>query len=398
MLTFPVLLSFSLREDKAKGTRTNMNIDSSSLLFIWLLPLTSCGAMTTGQKPSLPTASDQLTTQEASALASAPPQAAATTNVHPAPPPQTFTPSVQTEAPSTFTARPQRNHSQPAENPTTGAAGVSTRPSTPATAHASTETSPTPSTDATTAAASTSASRSTDTAAVTTSPPTETTALGLTTTPPTQSTQNKPGVLPSPTTTTKDATKPQKKKAAPGKQASYESKHGVVVGWVVGGALVLMMLSFLLIYIKKRKLSEQQITTKNWAGPSPFIENGRDDGQDGPRSSNRISLSSFLPHRMSRRLSLLPEAEEELEDITPGSTFGDRQQEASSAQQGAGQEDPGREGGGGGGAASPDVKEEPVPAASPQADPPASPGLEAVGLTDPLPPNGVGGQRSGVTG
>lgn len=371
-----------------------MNIDSSSLLFIWLLPLTSCGAMTTGQKPSLPTASEQLTTQEASALASPPPQPAAATNVHAAPPPQTFTPSAQTEAPSTVTARPQRNHSQLAENPTTGAAGVSTRPTTPATAPASTETSPTPSTDATTAAASTSASRSTDTTAIPMSPPTETTASVLTT-PPTQSTQNKPGVLPSPTTTTKDATKPQKKKAAPGKQASYESNHGVVVGWVVGGALVLMMLSFLLIYIRKRKLGERQITTKNWAGPSPFIENGRDDGQDGPRSSNRISLSSFLPHRMSRRLSLLPEAEEELEDIIPGSTFGDRHQEASSAQQGAGQEDPGREGGGGGGGASPDVKEEPVQAASPQADPSASPGPEAVGLTDPLAPNGVGDSAQG---
>lgn len=213
----------------------------------------------------------------------------------------------------------------------------------------------------------------------------------LTTAPPTQST-NKPGVLPSPTTTTKDATKPQKKKAAPGKQASFESNHGVVVGWVVGGALVLMMLSFLLIYIRKRKLSEQQVTAKNWAGPSPFIENGQDDGQDGPRSSNRISLSSFLPQRMSRQLSLLPEAEEELEDIIPGSTFGDRHQEASSAQQGAGQEDPGREGGG---AASPDVKEESVLAASPQTDTPASPGLEAVSLTDPLPPNGVGETAQG---
>lgn len=121
-----------------------------------------------------------------------------------------------------------------------------------------------------------------------------------------------------------------------GKKSVKVDGNGAVVAWVIGATLVLMMLSFLFIYIKKRKLKEQQITSKNWAGPSPFIENGEDSGQAKPHSSNRISLSSFLPLRASRRLSLLPEADEELEDVGPGSTFGDRQREASSAQQVAG--------------------------------------------------------------
>lgn len=175
----------------------------------------------------------------------------------------------------------------------------------------------------------------------------------------------------------KDATKAPKKKAVPRKTAKYEFNHGAVVGWVIGGTLVLMMLSFLVIYIQKHKLKEQQITTKNWAGPSPFIENGQDGSQDGVRSSHRISLSSFLPQRMSRRLSLLPEADEELEDISPGTTFGDRHPEASSAQQGAGQEAEGRKG------------EEEEKKNSGQTDTPTSVNLEALAL------NGVGERAEG---
>lgn len=99
-----------------------------------------------------------------------------------------------------------------------------------------------------------------------------------------------------------------------------------------------MMVGFLVIYIKKRKLQRQQITTKDWAGPSPFLEGGADNGQVTLRPSNRISLSSFLPQRLSKRLSLLPETDEELEDMTPG-TFGDKHQEALFAQEVAGNDE-----------------------------------------------------------
>lgn len=109
------------------------------------------------------------------------------------------------------------------------------------------------------------------------------------------------------------------------KQVSKSSSNdGKAVAGIIGGALVLMMVGFLFIYIKKRKLQRQQITTTDWAGPSPFLEGGADNGQVTLRSSNRISLSSFLPLRLSKRLSLLPETDEELVDMTPGTTFGDK--------------------------------------------------------------------------
>ncbi|XP_071378313.1 protein EVI2B-like [Centroberyx affinis] len=126
-------------------------------------------------------------------------------------------------------------------------------------------------------------------------------------------------------TTTKAKKKPKPplkpdEKAEPNKGKS----HGTAVAWIIGGALVLMMIGFLVIYVKKRKLQKQQINTRDWAGPSPFLDSGTDgDDQVELRSSNRISLSSFLPQRLSRRLSLLQETDEELEDIKPSSTFGD---------------------------------------------------------------------------
>lgn len=118
-------------------------------------------------------------------------------------------------------------------------------------------------------------------------------------------------------------TKAKKRQDAKSKKGTNHSK---AVAGLIGGALALMMAGFLVIYIKKRKLQRQQITTTDWAGPSPFLEGGADNGQSILRSSNRISLSSFLPQRLSKRLSLLPETDEELEDMTPGTTFGDKHQ------------------------------------------------------------------------
>lgn len=115
--------------------------------------------------------------------------------------------------------------------------------------------------------------------------------------------------------------KPNKKPDPPRKK--QETSNGKIVAGIIGGALVLMMIGFLVIYVKKQKLQKQQISTTNWAGPTPFLESGADDSQVTLRSSNRISISSFLPQRLSKRLSLLPEIGEEMEDITAGSTFGE---------------------------------------------------------------------------
>lgn len=319
-----------------------MKVDFWSLVFVWLLPPPSCGGVTVWQTHNLTTASDQLTTPEAPTLA------AETTSVHVRPSPQPFTTGMRTEAP-TFSTRPQRSTPEVVGGSTVGPAEVSVGPGTLATAEAPTETGPTPpGTDATTSSIRNASS-------IPTSPPPGATAAGSATAPPTGPTN------PADQTTTARGvfSKPPKKKAAPGKKA--KSNSGAVVGWLIGSTLVLMMLSFLVIYFKKRKLNQQQISTKNWAGPSPFIESGQDDGPDGARSSHRVSLSSFLPQRMSRRLSLLQEAEEEMEDISPGTTFGDRHQEAE-----------GRKG-------EDEAEETAVPAATPTSARP----------TEPLSPNGA---------
>lgn len=105
--------------------------------------------------------------------------------------------------------------------------------------------------------------------------------------------------------------------------------HGKIVAGIIGGALLLMIVGFIFIYVKKRKIKRQQILTKDWAGPSPFLDSRSDNGEVTLRSSNRISISSFLPQRLSRRLSLLPEEDQEMEDITEGTTFGSKRRKVS---------------------------------------------------------------------
>lgn len=118
---------------------------------------------------------------------------------------------------------------------------------------------------------------------------------------------------------------PKKKEFSPEESSQKEANTGKIVAGIIGGVLVLMVVCFLVIYIQKSKLHKQKMTTNEWAGPSPFINSGDDKGRVTLQSSNRISLSSFLPQRMSRRLSLLPEAGEEPENISLGTTFADHQ-------------------------------------------------------------------------
>uniref|UniRef100_A0A672HCF0 Uncharacterized protein n=1 Tax=Salarias fasciatus TaxID=181472 RepID=A0A672HCF0_SALFA len=129
-------------------------------------------------------------------------------------------------------------------------------------------------------------------------------------------------------------TKPKKKTDPPEEKAKSNAgtNHGKVVAGIIGGALLLMMVGFLVIHYKKRNLQRQNTTTSDWAGPSPFLESGSNNGHVAMRSSNRISLSGFLPQRLSKRLSLLPETDEEMEDMTPATTFGTKPLENSNGQ------------------------------------------------------------------
>ncbi|XP_028319565.1 cell wall integrity and stress response component 2 [Gouania willdenowi] len=107
-----------------------------------------------------------------------------------------------------------------------------------------------------------------------------------------------------------------------GNKPHEKRNHSKVIAGIICGTLALMVAGFVLIYIKKRKIKKQQLTTNDWAGPSPFLNSGAHNGQIALQTSNRISLASFLPQRLSKRLSLLPEAHEDMVNINLGSTFG----------------------------------------------------------------------------
>lgn len=356
-----------------------MDPNLSSLLLIWLL--TSCDAATTEQDDSVTTPIGHVTTQEAptSGPRLLPPDHTSRAQR----PAQTPAPAAPTGAAPTYPPSPELSNTTRAENATTRQqADVSMQPSPPATAWATAM--------ETSSSASTPSTHPPGTAAVTSTQPRKTTDVRPTAPAQTPATTKRtPG----------DILRPEGEGGRPKKEATKEGNHGTVVAGVIGGALVLMMVSFLFIYIKKRKLNEQQMTTTNWAGPSPFIERGDDSSQVRLRSSNRISLSSFLPQSLSRRLSLLPEADEEMEDIDPGTTFGDRREGASSAQQGAGRDVEGSTGAAA--AAAPEAKTTNGVAAKEgngvrAASPTSTPGdLMPVSLSDDHPANGVGETAQG---
>lgn len=113
-------------------------------------------------------------------------------------------------------------------------------------------------------------------------------------------------------TLTKVRKKPFKPRSPQGKNGP---NHGKIVAGLIGAALIVMMLGFLLIFIKKRRIQKQQITTTDWAGPSPFLDNAAEISMSNQMSSNQISLRSFLPQRLSA-----------LQEMTGDTTFAEKHQ------------------------------------------------------------------------
>ncbi|KAI3353940.1 hypothetical protein L3Q82_005138 [Scortum barcoo] len=348
--------------------KKTMTINFVSLIFIWLLSLTTSSQVTPGQSHSSTNvvtdeignhfAQDQETTQgmsssnplsevagnlthstvvevnateEKSYQPTTKPSLQTTQKM----PPKTFLPNIKTAATPTNPISSPLNTPMVGMKSTAGEQKVTTSPTMGVTSQAS-------NLSTTTRAAMQSSSTISQDAAKTltahpthkiTHPPTDPTQspnLISTTITSTKSAENKStstGFYKTSTATTQTPfihiTKAKKRQDSKSKKGTNDSK---AVAGIIGGALVLMIAGFLLIYIKKRKLQRQQITTTDWAGPSPFLEDGADNGQVTLRSSNRISLSSFLPLRLSKRLSLLPETDEELVDMTSGTTFGDKHQ------------------------------------------------------------------------
>uniref|UniRef100_A0A8C6T036 Uncharacterized protein n=1 Tax=Neogobius melanostomus TaxID=47308 RepID=A0A8C6T036_9GOBI len=133
--------------------------------------------------------------------------------------------------------------------------------------------------------------------------------------------------IPPPVVTKRHATSNKNQEEETGGEAEKRMQNGKIVAGLIGGALLAMIVGFLVILYKRQKLKQHQISTTEWAGPTPFLEPGGGDGDNGHvtlRSASRISLTSFLPQRLSKRLSLLAESAEEMQDMqemTAGTTF-----------------------------------------------------------------------------
>ncbi|XP_041733916.1 proteoglycan 4 [Coregonus clupeaformis] len=133
------------------------------------------------------------------------------------------------------------------------------------------------------------------------------------------------------TTTAKKKPMPPLTKTANKDESKKTGNHGTVVAVLIGGTLVLMLVGFGVIFVRKRIQQRMQLQNTTWAGPSPLLDGGvqselgNDDSSDVHlRGSNRISSSGFLSQRLSMRLSLLQETDKEflMGEIPAGSTFG----------------------------------------------------------------------------
>lgn len=121
----------------------------------------------------------------------------------------------------------------------------------------------------------------------------------------------------------------KKGKDPPEDNSKKKDSHATIVASIIGGALIIMIIGFIAIFFRKQKSKQQHVLTKDWAGPSPFLENSTENSHANFMLSNRISVSSFLPQRLSRKLSLLPEEDQELDEIMTGATFGGKRDERS---------------------------------------------------------------------
>ncbi|XP_060800028.1 mucin-2 [Neoarius graeffei] len=131
------------------------------------------------------------------------------------------------------------------------------------------------------------------------------------------------------TTSTTKATPPK----PPIKDGDKKRHPGPIVASLIGSILLLMLVAFAVAFIRSHKMKKKQMEYSDWAGPSPFIEAGshsnlptiKEDGSFHNLESKRISLRSFIPQQLSKRLSMLNSMNEDipLQDTQASSTFGE---------------------------------------------------------------------------
>ncbi|TSN39282.1 hypothetical protein Baya_9137 [Bagarius yarrelli] len=111
-----------------------------------------------------------------------------------------------------------------------------------------------------------------------------------------------------------------------------KSHPGPVIASLICSILFLMFVAFVVVVLRNRQIRKKKSENTDWAGPSPFIESDIQPNQsaineEGPfyqREYRKVSLHSFLPQRLSKRLSMFSPTDEEIpiEDIQTSSTFG----------------------------------------------------------------------------
>uniref|UniRef100_A0A3P9HYC9 Uncharacterized protein n=1 Tax=Oryzias latipes TaxID=8090 RepID=A0A3P9HYC9_ORYLA len=293
-------------------------LDFNSLVFVWLLPLAASDALTTGWHNMV----TDYSTNQSQPTTHTPVSLTPTNPLEKKSPPSlqslTTPESTRPSAPESSTSHESSGSLKP-ETASTAALSSSQPPTAP----------PMQSTSTNTQDAETSPTSQISTSNTTSSltPPSEIFTSHLTTSvktedsnsTSTQATASTKTLLPYRTTTFRSTSQTTKRAKL---QEKKESNSGQIVAGLIGGALALMMAGFLAIYITKRRIQKQQIMVTDWAGPSPFLQDEGDGGQVTQRPANRISIASFLPHRLSKRLSLLHDMDQELKDMAPAVTFG----------------------------------------------------------------------------
>uniref|UniRef100_A0A8C7X8D0 Uncharacterized protein n=1 Tax=Oryzias sinensis TaxID=183150 RepID=A0A8C7X8D0_9TELE len=309
-------------------------LDFNSLVFVWLLPLAASEALTTGWHNMV----TDYSTNQSQPTTHTPVSLTPTNPLEKKSPPSlqsvTTPESTRPSAPeSTRPSAPESTRPSTPDSSTSHESSGSLKPETASTAALSSSLPPTAppmqSTSTNTQDAETSPTSQISTSNTTSSrtPLSEIFTSHLTTSvktedsnsTSTQATASTKTLLPYRTTTFRSSSQTTKRAKL---QEKKESNSGQIVAGLIGGALALMMAGFLAIYIKKRRIQKQQTMVTDWAGPSPFLQDEGDGGQVTKRPANRISIASFLPHRLSKRLSLLHDMDQELKDMAPAVTFG----------------------------------------------------------------------------
>ncbi|XP_039612601.1 uncharacterized protein LOC120531351 [Polypterus senegalus] len=103
---------------------------------------------------------------------------------------------------------------------------------------------------------------------------------------------------------------------------------GTAVAAIIGSCFICLLGVTALILYRKKKAEQKRKKNSNWAGPSPFLDGqiinqipGEDDVKLNRTLSKRISLGTFISHRISKHFPSLLEQEQPQTGLELNSSF-----------------------------------------------------------------------------